>query len=1774
MKPALSPRVALLLIYLGLGLFQRLLADGFPLSTQNAGTWGQSPAALVADIEAALKKSGFLDAVKVAGDVANQIGGGKVPMIDDLAGVVEGDVQARVQAAVAQANEATRLIARLDVSALQQLLENLESTLTTPQEFAVSIPGGRLVFRRNLADLSLCAIIAGPGGARVTLGISNGFQLGGNPAERFVNPTREPVLFADLALDYSHLQARRPLRFLPPIPAAIPPLSIQAATYFKIHDDWVQLRFAGSDPESLKLKLAFVVGARLGFSVEIKAEVEGQLLIELEVQPHQVAMMLGKINEILRTGLGSNNPASLKADPAAVAGVLKQVFAYMQSVRDSGEKLGELSISMATDAGLGVGVSATGINIASVGAQFKIGLPLEAVVGIQGDLLAAQLNVGMTLARQLEMQFVTMSEGRLDRDESERQAALFQRTAQELISNLLAAYPKHIQALSINYEAGIYGLGDIGQVADQTIPILVMTVDIPIGKMFTNVVNGGAESFVTGVAQTAKAAAWLAQAALSSGQDGPIPLSLGDIIRPGGIITPPTRIPDFFQRPRGNPPIPPTTAQWEAMATNLLDDFTASFRFGALGIEGVSVGGLVRLWAGASEVAGSLFYGATRAAIDFNEKPLLDALRAAPGQVKAESLELLIFNLQKLGVFYDNSLGASGSVGAGLVLGLGGRIAFDARFKGSLLLLTLANKHYAEQDGTLLAGINIPLEVSASAGVGMNEAAELTVEGGFTAGGSLANLTLKDWGAELPVPAGLRIAGFELIDFVGTNRQDGIMEGRGWLVLPQGGLVRADHFIRDRAGRVLDGTWSGVLELGPFGEVVITTGTITDQGLVGRTDLALGPSTLKADFLLRSEGLLLGTATGNLHLGGFALADVRLSLTPDGSFSGTANSQIAGATSRGALRVNLLGGPSARLTSTNDLGGVTARLDLLLNASGAMGTATVDIFGRPVVFQVAIEPGRPLTAATFARLNTPWGLALDADLKLDATGVHGSGRTRILGSEFTSDNLRLLNNGRLTGSFRGTLAVDGQQLALQALEIRDDRLEGRTTLRVAEHQGLELLLTVEAGGVFGTFVDDLSLFGAGTANARVRINDRIEVFGEMDGDFLRRFETLLRDGVLAGIEDARATLGREQQQLADYREQLQQMDADLETLKQRIRAEQQEAKAAAEAAVKEADEDLQFANQELNKAIEAVRKASGALAAELDKAEAAFRVANDALAIAQEGVNRARGEVAQLDRWYAGQNAVAKALFWAPYQINRGIRLGVVSAAEGLLVGARNARNAAESTLRGIQRQLADADALIAARDLKDAALAAARAKADEARRDLTRVLETLADPTLDIRYIALSLARESLLRLISGAEKLIAGTNQLLAGATGLIQYIDRNGPSAVVKIEKVNFRSTLADLNHGFTELIVDAVVAGQPRRFVISHHLGTGQDAVEIAAAVRKLSPQLLPVTSWNVAPWTNDASSGISPRHTLWAYRFNSPDSTRVSSVPVIGLTGTSPAVAGRFSVQGFVGTFAGDQNLLTSGTGGSSLMAADFIYGAYNGIVTFEGLTPGISYRATFLSAGFDDAPFARRVTFGSPVGDRTIDQNAYGNNHGIRIDHTFAATAATHTLTLTPAQDATFHLYALALSVEGNIPMGYSDWKQSEFGARSFDRGVGAEQDDPDGDGIPNFLEYALRLNPRSAGVSGFSLPVPVVLPGSVQGRKFTFPYQANSGDLAYRIRQSSDLVTWRDVYRFDAATGVSTQLPGVSSGIDADTQTVTVTLTDMSLFAPPSFWCLVVDKR
>ena len=94
---------------------------------------------------------------------------------------------------------------------------------------------------------------------------------------------------------------------------------------------------------------------------------------------------------------------------------------------------------------------------------------------------------------------------------------------------------------------------------------------------------------------------------------------------------------------------------------------------------------------------------------------------------------------------------AHGQVPAVDDLGLGASIGFNARLKTSLPLLALGNTNYNEPHGTLLAGFDLPITMSASAGVALGEGVEFTAEGGVTAGMSLANLTLRQWGEGLPV---------------------------------------------------------------------------------------------------------------------------------------------------------------------------------------------------------------------------------------------------------------------------------------------------------------------------------------------------------------------------------------------------------------------------------------------------------------------------------------------------------------------------------------------------------------------------------------------------------------------------------------------------------------------------------------------------------------------------------------------------------------------------------------------------------------------------------------------------------------------------------------------------------------------------------------------------------------------------------------------------------------------------------------------------------------
>ncbi|MFO1459740.1 MAG: hypothetical protein U1G08_10035 [Verrucomicrobiota bacterium] len=915
------------------------------------------------------------------------------------------------------------------------------------------------------------------------------------------------------------------------------------------------------------------------------------------------------------------------------------------------------------------------------------------------------------------------------------------------------------------------------------------------------------------------------------------------------------------------------------------------------------------------------------------------------------------------------------------------------------------------------------------------------------------------------MPAGLSVAGFEVIDFVGTNRQDGVIVGGGWMVLPMGGLVRADRFSLANDGQVVDGRWTGVVELGPLGTVPVAGGSISNDGLAGTSDLAVGLNRLNAEFLLRSNGLLLGHATGRLGLAG---------------------------------------------------------LDLV------------------------------------------------ADVRLDNEGFVGSGRTTILGSEFQSTNFRIRPNGTLEGSFSGTLAVDGQLLTLQKLEIHGNRLEGRTTLKVAGQPAVELLLTVDANGVIGTFVSDLNLFGAGSSRAWVRITDRIEVFGEMDGAFMDSFAKALREQLLSGISDARETLRREQEKLAARRADLEEFDRRLVSLEQDIRTARQSVRASLEGELAKADQKVRDADAELTKAINDLIRVSGQFAAELEKAEREFRAAGAVLATARSEVDKLRGQIAALDGWYNRLDPAGKFFKAAEYGVRRAALTIALGVAEPPLAVAQAGYNAALGALQAVQKKLTDADELRALKALKEEALDLARADYERIRREIEAISD---DPSLDPAHIALTISRDAARRLAEASESVIALTLSALGDVAGVIDYLARNPESALVRIDRVHFRSQLAALDRGEAELIVEALVAGRPQRFAVHYNLKLGNAGENMVEAVRRLPSGLFPNPGWSVFPWTDDPSSGLNPALTAWAYHFNSDETASVGSVLVPGLPGISPAVDGRFSISGFVAAYPGDQNALTSGSDGSAILAANFLYGANPGTVTFHGLTPGVSYRAIFLSVGWDEAPITRSIDFSSSAGRLSVSQNTYGNNQGIRIEHVFVANATSHVVTLTPAATETFHLYALALNVESDSRVTFSDWNQLEFGARSFDPGVSGEDGDPDGDGLPNFLEYALRSDPQAKTPSAFVPPAPVLLPGSVEARRFTIPYRAGAGDVVYRLQQSRDLVAWTDVYRHHPAAGVSSQLPGVSGAADDGTQTLTVDITDPGLFAPPSFWRLVVEK-
>lgn len=165
------------------------------------------------------------------------------------------------------------------------------------------------------------------------------------------------------------------------------------------------------------------------------------------------------------------------------------------------------------------------------------------------------------------------------------------------------------------------------------------------------------------------------------------------------------------------------------------------------------------------------------------------------------------------------------------------------------------------------------------------------------------------------------------------------------------------------------------------------------------------------------------------------------------------------------------------------------------------------------------------------------------------------------------------------------------------------------------------------------------------------------------------------------------------------------------------------------------------------------------------------------------------------------------------------------------------------------------------------------------------------------------------------------------------------------------------------------------------------------------------------AWSVAPWTNDADSGIDPQYVYThAYSFGSNPPVTINGVPFIGREVNVP---GRFSITDLPNSFG---NLTPNNvTGDGANLAKDFRYGGANTGITLHNLKPSTQYVFTHYGIGFDAAPTSRTSTFVSSLGgDRyTSNLNRYGQSNGILTNYTYSTDALGSPVTISfPALSA------------------------------------------------------------------------------------------------------------------------------------------------------------------
>ncbi len=170
-------------------------------------------------------------------------------------------------------------------------------------------------------------------------------------------------------------------------------------------------------------------------------------------------------------------------------------------------------------------------------------------------------------------------------------------------------------------------------------------------------------------------------------------------------------------------------------------------------------------------------------------------------------------------------------------------------------------------------------------------------------------------------------------------------------------------------------------------------------------------------------------------------------------------------------------------------------------------------------------------------------------------------------------------------------------------------------------------------------------------------------------------------------------------------------------------------------------------------------------------------------------------------------------------------------------------------------------------------------------------------------------------------------------------------------------------------------------------------------------------------WRVLPWTDAASSGITPTHRYThAYSFGAAGSFAVNGVTFTGIAGGNPSVTGRLATTGFGTAATGDANNLADAT--RSLATDAIASSATSPTVTLRGLTPGGRYVLSVFTVGLENG--TRLATLSSSLGQVTVNENEYGDNNGVRIDYQYLADASGSVTITLAVPGSSFNIYGLA----------------------------------------------------------------------------------------------------------------------------------------------------------